>query len=158
MYLRIFSILILIIFCTSCDKLSFTKKDKIQQLDTIVDYTSVDFYPSFTICDSLIDKTKKSDCFRKTIHQKIGAELLKYSLSIKDSIDETVFVDLMINSKGSFVFKELQASEKIKNQLPELDSLIQLAVGKLPTIRPAVKRGIPVTTKYRLPIRILLKE
>ncbi len=148
----------LVIFCTSCDKFSITKKTKIQQLDTIVDYTSVDFYPSFTICDSLIDKDKKSDCFRRTIHQKIGAELLKYSLSIKDSIDETVFVDLIINSKGTFVFKELQASEEIKNHLPELDSLLRFSVGKLPTIRPAVKRGIPVTTKYRLPIRILLKD
>ena len=39
-----------------------------------------------------------------------------------------------------------------------LDSLLQQSVTKLPTIYPAIKRGIPVTTAYKLPIRILLKE
>ena len=57
-------------FITSCDKFSFTKNKNIQVIDTIVDFTSVDTYPSFKVCDSLIDKIKKSACFRKTIHQK----------------------------------------------------------------------------------------
>lgn len=146
------------IFLTSCDKLSFSKNKNTQAIDTIVDFTSVDTYPSFKVCDSLIDKTKKSACFRNTIHQKIGEELQKHILEIKDSIDETVFVDLIINSKGDIIFQDLQSSENIKKQLPELDSILQLSVDNLPVIYPAIKRGIPVVTKYQLPIRIVLKE
>lgn len=156
--MRFFSLLLLLIFLTSCDKIPFTKKNELPKLDTIVDFNSVDTFPSFKVCDSLIDKTKKSTCFRNTIHQKIGEELQKHHLSIKDAIDETVLVDLIINEKGIIVFENLEASAKIKNQLPELDSLITLSVSKLPKIYPANKRGIPVTTKYQLPIRILLKE
>jgi hypothetical protein len=148
----------LIILITSCDKFSFSKKQQIQIIDTIVDFTVVDTFPSFKVCDSLIDKTKKQDCFRKTIHQKIGEELKKHSLSIKHSIDETVFVDLVINAKGEIIFKELKASEQIKKDLPELESLIQLSIENLPKTYAAIKRGIPVTTAYQLPIRILLKE
>tara|TARA_B110000503_G_C7134541_1_gene408251 strand:+ start:960 stop:1433 length:474 start_codon:yes stop_codon:yes gene_type:complete len=157
MFLRFFTFLLVIVFCTSCDKLSFTKNKDLQVLDTVVDFTSVDFSPSFKVCDSLIDKTKKAACFRNTIHKKIGAELQKHSLTIKDSIDEVVFVDILINSKGEVVFQEIISTENLKQQLPQLDSLLQQSVQKLTNIYPAIKRGIPVTTKYRLPIRILLK-
>lgn len=156
--MRIFSFLILMIFFTSCDKFSFIKNKNIQAIDTIINFSSVDTFPSFKVCDSIIDKTKKQDCFRKTIHQKIGEELQKHVLSIKDSIDETILVDLIINSKGKIEFKEIKSSEKIKRELDELDSLIQVSVDNLPQVYPAIKRGIPVTTKYQLPIRIVLKE
>ena len=158
MFLRIFYSLLMIFFITSCDKFSFSKNKKHQALDTIVDFSSVDTFPSFKVCDSLIDKQKKSDCFRTTIHQKIGEELLQHQLIIKDSIDEIIYVDLIINSSGIFMLDAIESSENIKNQLPELDSLIKSSILKIPKIFPANKRGIPVTTKYRLPIRIQLKE
>ncbi len=158
MFLRFFTFLIVVIFCTSCDKLSFTKNKDLHVLDTIVDFTSVDFSPSFKVCDSLIDKAQKSDCFRNTIHKKIGAELQKHSLKIKDSIDEVVFMDVLINSKGKIILQEITSTDNLKQQLPQLDSLLQESVQKLAYIYPAIKRGIPVTTMYRLPIRILLKD
>lgn len=158
MNLRFFSLLFVLIFFTSCDMFLTSKNKKQQVLDTIIDFSSVDTFPSFKVCDSLIDKTKKSDCFRSTIHSKIGEELQKHTLAIKDSIDETVLVDLVINADGQIVFTNLQSSENINKQLPELDNLIQLSIQKLPAVYPAIKRGIPVNTKYQLPIRILLKE
>ena len=157
--MRVFSFLLLVIFCTSCNKLSVLNKTKpIKALDTIVDFSSVDTSPSFKICDSIIEKTKKTTCFRTTIHKKISDELLQHKLTIKDSISEIVFVDLIISSKGKFVLDEIQSPENIKKELPQLDSLLKGSVAKLPVIYPAIKRGIPVTTKYRLPIRIQLKE
>lgn len=156
--MRVFSFLFLMFFLTSCDKFSFSKNKNIQVIDTIVDFTSVDTFPSFKVCDSLIDKSKKQDCFRNTIHQKIGEELQNHRLSIKDSINEIILVDLIINSKGEILFTALNSSEKINRELIQLDSLIQISVDNLPKVYPAIKRGIPVTTKYELPIRILLKE
>jgi len=156
---RVFSFFTVLVFCVSCNKLSFTKKIKTNALiDTVLDFSSVDISPSFKVCDSIIDKRKKTDCFRTTIHQKIGEELAQYSFTIKDSISEIVWVDLRINSKGVIVLDEIDSPEKIKKELPELDSLLDISVKKLPIIFPALKRGIPVTTQYRLPIRILLKE
>jgi len=158
MFLRFFSFLVLLFFITSCDKLSFTKKTENKVLDTIVDFSSVDRFPSFKNCDAIIDKQEKATCFRTTIHQKIGEELQQFTFTIKDSIDEVVYVDLIINSEGVFTLDSLQYSKKIKSELPKLESLLKLSIQKLPKIFPALKRGIPVTTKYRLPIRIQLKE
>lgn len=156
--MRNFFVIFLIVFCSACNNFSFTKKENLQQLDTIVDFTSVDTFPSFTVCDSLIDKNKKYNCFRNTIHKKIGEELLTYSLSTKDTINETIFVDLIIDTKGKVHLEQLNSSEKIKTEFPELDSLLKLSVAKLPKIYPAIKRGIPVTSKYQLPIKIKLEN
>ncbi len=158
MLLRVFYVLCLMILITSCDKFSFTKKTQRQPIDTIVDFSSVDTYPSLKICDSLIEKNRKATCFRNTIHEKIAEELLQYKFIIKDSIDEVVYVGLIINSKGKFLVDSIKSSEKIKKELPKLDSLLKLSVENLPKIYPAIKRGIPVTTKYQLPIRIQLNE
>ena len=158
MFLRIFTFIILLFFITSCDKLSFLKSEKIQALDTIVNFSSVDTSPSFKECDSIIDKHQKSNCFRTTIHQKIGAELQKHQFIIRDSISEIVYVDLLITSKGKIVLEAMESSEEIKNQLPKLDSVLRISVDKIPNVYAAIKRGIPVTTKYRLPIKIQLKQ
>lgn len=158
MIVRVFSFLILLMFCTSCENFPFSKKQQKPVLDTIINFNEVDFSPSFKICDSIIEKEAKSDCFRTTIHQKIGEELQKQVFTIQDSIDEIVNVSLIIDSKGKIQFEKMDASEIIKNQLPKLDSVISASIQKIPAIYPAIKRGIPVTTKYTLPIRIQLKE
>lgn len=158
MFLRVLSFLIMLVFITSCDLICPPKNKNTADLDTIVDFSSVDTFPSFLVCDSIIDKQQKSDCFRTTIHQKIGAELQQNRFSVKDSINEIVYVDVLINAEGVFSLDTIQASENLKKELPELDSLLKASVAKLPKIYPANKRGIPVTTKYRLPIRIQLTE
>ncbi|MGB0879187.1 MAG: hypothetical protein ACPGTO_01320 [Polaribacter sp.] len=158
--MRVYSFLIIIIFCTSCTYFSSTQNNtsSTNSLDTSVDFSSVDVFPSFAICDSLLEKAKKTNCFRTTIHQLITKKLSDNQLTSQVSIDEMITVHLFINSKGNIIFKELHASEKIKHHFPTLDSLLKISVESLPKIYPATKRGIPVTTQYQLPIRIKLKE
>ncbi|MDA9339520.1 hypothetical protein N9Q68_00955 [Polaribacter sp.] len=129
-----------------------------ETLDTIIDFSSVDFSPSFPGCDSIIAKQKKLACFRNTMHTEIGAELQKHSFTIKESISETIFVHLLIAANGTIVLDEITGYKNIKIQLPALDSLLNVSVQNLPRITPASKRGIPVVTKYSLPIKIQLKE
>lgn len=161
MLLRVYSFLILIIFCTACTYFPSTQNNtasSTNSLDTIVDFSSIDVSPSFSVCDSLLDKVKKTNCFRTTIHQLITKKLSDNQLTSEVSIDEMITVHLLINSKGNIVFKELHSSEKVKHNFPKLDSLLKISVESLPKIYPATKRGIPVTTQYQLPIRISLKE
>jgi len=158
MFLRVFSFLILVIFCTSCDKFPFSKKNQLPVLDTVINFNEVDFSPSFAVCDSLVEKDAKFACFRTNIHQKIGEELQKNVLTIKDSVDEIVIVHLLIDAKGILKLEQIEASEVIMEQLPTLDSLLAISIQNISKIYPAIKRGIPVKTKYILPIRVQFKE
>jgi|TARA_B110000908_G_scaffold38089_1_gene45889 hypothetical protein len=158
MFLRVFAFLLLLLFCNSCDLVMGLDDSKIETLDTIIDFSSVDFSPSFPVCDSIITKQEKSACFRNTMHAKISSELQKHSFTIKEAVSETVFVHLLISANGTVVLDEIQSSENIQIQLPTLDSLLKISVRNLPKITPASKRGIPVVTKYSLPIEIQLKK
>lgn len=158
MFLRVFAFLLLLLFCNSCDLVMGLDDSKIETLDTIIDFSSVDFSPSFPVCDSIITKQEKSACFRNTMHTKISSELQKHSFIIKEAVSETVFVHLLISANGTVVLDEIQSSENIQIQLPTLDSLLKISVRNLPKITPASKRGIPVVTKYSLPIEIQLKK
>ena len=158
MFLRVFAFLLLLLFCNSCDLVMGLDDSKIETLDTIIDFSSVDFSPSFPVCDSIITKQEKSACFRNTMHAKISSELQKHSFTIKEAVSETVFVHLLISANGTVVLDEIQSSENIQIQLPTLDSLLKISLHNLPKITPASKRGIPVVTKYSLPIEIQLKK
>ena len=138
----------------SCKRFSLLNQDKIIAIDTIVDFSSVDSYPTFNNCNDLIEKEEKSFCFRETIYQKIGEELDKIQLESNDSLKETVLVKLRINSKGTFTIDSIVSSEKIKIIFPKLDSILYQSIAGLPNVFPAIKRGIPVTTVYELPIQI----
>lgn len=156
--MRVFFVILVFFLVTSCDKLPFTKSQNLPELDTIVDFTSVDLSPSFKVCDSIVAKQKKSECFRKTIHKKIGQELLQHRLISKDSINEIVSLELFITAEGKVTLAQLNSSEPLKEMLPQLDSLLQIAIAKLPQIYPAIKRGIPVATKYTMPIQIVVED
>lgn len=138
----------------SCNDVSFFKKEKSTAIDTVVDFSSVDSCPSFNNCVDLIEKEEKAFCFRETIYMKIGRELDKTKLESNDSIHEKITMQLRVNSKGTFSIDTIIYSKKIKLIFPELDSLLHQSILALPKVFPATKRGIPVTTVYKLPIEI----
>ncbi|EAR11745.1 hypothetical protein PI23P_01035 [Polaribacter irgensii 23-P] len=158
MFLRVFSFLLFLIVVTSCNQLSLSKGKNSTVLDTIVDFSSVDTAPSFKVCDSIIVKDSKSECFGKTLHQMVGVELVKYPFSVQDSISEMVYVDVLISARGKITLAAVSSSFVVKEQLPQLDSILRVVMEKIPNVYAAIKRGIPVASKYRLPIKIELKE
>lgn len=148
---------ILLCFC-SCDYFSF-KKNKIEEkLDTNVDYKAVDTSPSFDVCKDLIDKEKKTDCFRKTMHREIAKSLRDQNIKVKRPVNETIHVVITIPSKGKATLKSIKASDNLHKEIPDLKRMLEKSIADLPVIFPAIKRGITVTSEYTLPIRIKLES
>jgi hypothetical protein len=143
---------------TSCDYFSFEKNKNLEKIDMDVDFTSVDFSPSFKVCDSLINKLKKTDCFRTTIRQEISSNLAKQSIQVAQSVDETIEVAITIQSNKEVKLTSIKSSDSLLVILPLLKAILKKSVKELPSIYPAIKRGIPVTTVYKLPIRIAVKN
>ena len=143
---------------TSCDYFSFEKNKNLEKIDMDVDFTSVDFSPSFKVCDSLINKLKKTDCFRTTMHQEIYKSLAENSIQLKKDVDETIVVVIKIQADKQVVLASIKASDSLLKYIPALKKMIKKSIADLPDVYPAIKRGIPVTTQYKLPIRIKLEN
>ena len=153
---RKYFILLVVLLCFSCDYFSFENNKNEDKLDMNIDYSSVDSSPSFKVCDSIIDKAKKTICFRTTIREEISKSLAKYSIKVKKPVDETIVVTITIQSNKQVKLSKLEASDSLLLEISDLKEMIEKSIDELPEIYPAIKRSIPVTTEYKLPIRIKL--
>jgi len=151
---RYFLLICLLFSFTSCEYFSFEKNKNIEKIDVDVDFTSVDVSPSFKVCDSLIEKEKKNTCFRTTLRQEISSSLAKQSIQVPQSVDETIEVAITIQSNKEVKLTSIKSSDSLMVILPSLKAILKKSVEELPAVYPAIKRGIPVTTVYKLPIRI----
>lgn len=150
-------IIFLIVFTfSSCDYFSFKKNKHQEKINMDIDYGSVDSSPSFKVCDSIIDKEKKTSCFESTLRTNILSSLAKNSIKVKKEIDETIIVSITIQSDKKVKLSSIKVSEKLVELIPNLKEMIEKSIQDLPEIYPALKRGIPVTTEYKLPIKIKL--
>lgn len=156
--MRYFLFICLMSSFTSCEYFSFEKNKNLEKIDMDVDYTSVDVSPSFKVCDALIDKVKKNTCFRNTIREEIAKSLSKYSIKVKQPLDETITVTIIIKSNKEVKLMNIDASETLIKEIPVLHEMIEKSIADLPNVYPAIKRGIPVTTQYKLPIKIKLEN
>ena len=154
--MRYFLLICLLFSFTSCEYFSFEKNKNIEKID--VDFTSVDVSPSFKVCDSLIEKEKKNTCFRTTLRQEISSSLAKQSIQVPQSVDETIEVAITIQSNKEVKLTSIKSSDSLLVILPSLKAILKKSVEELPAVYPAIKRGIPVTTVYKLPIRIAVKN
>jgi chorismate mutase len=146
-----------IVCFSSCEY--FTKKEvnNEQKLDSI-SFTSVDVSPSFKVCDSIFEKTKKEECFRATIYEKVTKSLASQKIKVKRDIDEVVRVIIIVHSNKDITLKSIEASQNVYAEIPDIKKMIEKSIEDLPKVFPATKRSIPVTTEYTLPIRIQLQN
>ena len=144
--------LLLLTSCTSWETKKVSIEELVYQEWEAVSLNEVGEYPSFQICDDTQDRLNHKHCFENTIQQTLIKELATKKLIVTQSINDTVWVDFVINEKGSFCLDSLRISKTVRNEVPLLESWIQEAVKQLPEARPATKRDLPVKAKFKIPV------
>ena len=109
--LRFIFLLLLISSFYACDYFSFERKKRLHELDSIIDTSTVDVFPSFSVCDTIIHKEKKVNCFRETIHREITRSLIEEEIKVKKTVDETIEVVITVHSDHRLTLTSLVASE-----------------------------------------------
>jgi hypothetical protein len=84
--------------------------------------------------------------------QHIYASLKEHQLNAKEIVNDTVLVKLKVDNFGKISLSGIKISEKTKTLLPNFDSIVKVSLQQLPTLQPAIKRDMPVTTEFTLPI------
>lgn len=151
---------LLFFVCVSCEFFNgaVVKEETIvaQEKQTI-DLETVDEFPSFASCDQF-EKEAQKNCFFQTLTNHIYERLSQNELIVSKTIHDTIQVELQIDSLGIIKVFDIQKKAFTANQLPSLDSLIYASIDNLPKVYPANKRGIPVVTKFILPIILNVQE
>jgi len=125
---------------------------QVQKVDTIVDFNSIDAFPLFPECENIPSRDKQQICFQLEMAQHIYAALKQYSLKTSEVINDTIFVKMVVGAAGDTSLSSIKISDKTNELLPELDSIIRLTLKNIPKLQPAIKRNMPVSTEFTLPI------
>lgn len=119
-----------------------------------VDWNSVDSYPFFYSCDESATKTEQRTCFEETLTSHFQETLNEFEFTLTDKESETVAVIFVIDTLGRIDVVEIEKDASVLKQMPEFDGVITQSLKNLPKLAPALKRGIPVNTKYRIPVQL----
>lgn len=152
---RLYTILFCFILFTSCEYLSFKKpvKNKLPIVDSI-DFSKVDDFPVFPECDSIPSQEKQRICFQLEMSKHIYHSLNQLDINAKTEFNDTIIVKIIVDNLGKTKLSSIQKTENIAENLPKLDSIIKAGLLELPVLQPAIKRGIPVSAEFSLPILI----
>ena len=149
--------LFLVSLCFSCqyfEKKVPNEKELLEKQLKEINWNEVDEYPSVADCEKLTDATQRKQCFFEflttTIQQKLAVDTLSTLFPKLDTIEVkvTVFPNSTMQFEPQFP-KDSVAYDTIK-----IDSILRIRLVNFPKVNPAIKRGIPVKTKFVLPVII----
>jgi len=156
---RIF-IFLLLINMMSCDYFNKKKVYSEELLENELEmftWNDVDEYPTFASCDSTSGKANRKQCFENTLRDILNTNLSQYHIIVSESIEDTVNLKITINNHGEFSINSIESSTLIKQEIPQLDSLLRRSLDSLPKIFPAIKRSQQVTTQFSFPVIIKIE-
>ncbi|MDC8002868.1 hypothetical protein POV27_02275 [Aureisphaera galaxeae] len=117
-----------------------------------IDWEDVDQYPTFKDCDHITEKEAQKQCFETTLATPIYRTISSKKLVTHHDLNDTVWVRFSITKEGAFSNVETEMDSALQVQIPLLESWIRQSMDSLPKMAPAYKRGIPVETRFGLPI------
>lgn len=151
------SVLVLGALClfTSCNWFS-SKEEKIQKLVDeelkSIDWNDVDQYPLFPECDETASKMDQKNCFESSILLHFSMIMQDFEFVLEETIHDTIYVDFLTDQDGIITVLEVEKNAIILAQIPEFEAIVTQSLKTLPKVAPALKRGIPVSAKFRIPI------
>ena len=148
-------ILILSLTLSSCQ---FFETEKIssetfyeEEIKTF-NWNDVDTYPVFNSCNNIDEKEAGEQCFYNTFNSEILNTLQQRNLIVHRDVNEKVFVHIQVSENGMLTIDNIEMDSLTVVKFPKLESWIRQSVDNLGAPLPALKRGIPVKTKFTLPV------
>jgi len=147
----------LLLLTTSCQ---FFETDKItsetfyeEEIKTI-DWKCVDQYPAFKSCESQTEKEAQKTCFINALSGHVHGALQQQKMLVTQDVHDTVYLDFSVHKNATLEVTQVVMDSMLSQMLPVLEDMLKASISKLKLVAPAYKRGIPVETKFTLPVVI----
>ena len=128
------------------------KEELVQKEIKGINWNDVDKYPLFENCDETSSKNSQKECFQNTLTNHILNSLIEYQIEVNKNINDTVHVQLLVSNEGKVSILKIDKNTFVTENIPDLNRYIATSIQNLPVVYPALKRNIPVSTKFSLPI------
>jgi len=153
--MRKFLLILVVLGFASCN-LFESKEKRTQKLVSEqllkIDWSDVDAYPLFSDCDEFNSKPVQKKCFEDKMLAHLSQQLQGFQIISENEIKEVVYLDFSIESDGTITIVNLANQEVLGSQRKEFENKVAKGLKSLPKIEPALKEGIPIRAKFRIPI------
>ncbi len=134
-----------------------TRKLVEEEMQTI-DFNEVDQFPLFADCDETAAKPEQRGCFERTLLMHLSMTLQDFEFRSEEPLRDTLNIDFRVDANGVVSILSVEEHPHLSEQNPEFERIVTGSLRSLPRLQPALKRGIPVATQFRLPIVIQTDE
>jgi hypothetical protein len=122
-----------------------------------INWEDVDQYPAFSACEEFTEKKEQKHCFETTLSQYVYQTIESKNIVTGQDINSTVLLAFNISNTGEISNLNIEMDTVIEKEIPFLRQWLVECIDSLPQAAPAYKRGIPVNTKFTLPLVIKSK-
>ena len=149
---------LLLFFLISFNSCQYFQSQEKQTEETVrlmledVNWNDVDEYPLFEDCDETAPKNIQRNCFQETMLHYFSSSFEDIALEVEEDINDTIYIDFLIDEHGFISVLNIQEKDNVNKVLPKLKEELSTRLNNLRTVAPALKRGAPVSVKFRLPI------
>ncbi|MEM8998939.1 MAG: hypothetical protein AAGB24_01640 [Bacteroidota bacterium] len=133
-----------------------SKEEQLQQMVAeellTIDWNEVDQYPLFEGCNESVSRDLQRNCFEKNMLTHFSSALSDLNYTVKVAMNDTMNVDFLIDEHGFISVLEVEENSMVTDLLPEFRGELTQRLNDLTTVRPAIKRDVHVSMRFRLPI------
>lgn len=147
----------IIVLCSSCQ---FFETEKIssetfyeEEIKTI-DWNDIDQYPTFINCKEFTEKADQRNCFVNTLSGTFYQSIQDQKWTIMRTIHDTIRIDISVSNSGEIHVNNIQMDSLLVRQFPNMKDVLSNSINSLSLVAPAYKRGIPVNTRFILPVAL----
>ena len=153
--------LLLGVLLVSCE-FFMSKEERTQRIVNeellAIDWDDVDQYPLFENCDETSSKTIQKTCFQETMLRYLGNAFEGITYEVESELMDTVNIDLLVDEHGFITLLNIDQSNATLELLPNFQADVGERLNDLTTVAPALKRGVPVSVRVRLPLKLKTKD
>ena len=155
--MKIINFFLLIFLILGC-KENYNQK-KIEISSSITKWNVKDEPPSIKLCDEIGSELERDICFKEKLTRLIYDSFDLSEILVENKLNDTLIISILINQRGKISLLKSFIPNKIKNQIPKIDTIILKAINNLPKILPATKTniGVQVSSSFELPIILKTK-
>ncbi|APG60498.1 hypothetical protein [Christiangramia salexigens] len=145
---------VLFLFIVSCnfETKKISSEEVLEQESRSLNWKEVDEYPTFKACQDRTELRAAKQCFETMVANSIYSYLASQNPVVSKSINDTLYIHLEITKEGKARIESVKIDTSITNQLPDIEKWLHRSIDSLPKIYPASKRGIPVSTRFKMPV------
>jgi hypothetical protein len=123
-----------------------------------INWNEVDQFPLFEACDETAPRAEQRECFQNTLVMHLSMALQDFEFRTEGPLSDTLYVDFMVDNQGGVSVLSMEENEALSRENPEFERIVSGSLRSLPRLQPALKRGIPVATRFRIPLVISTHE